>query len=663
MPARIYIVQICNVFGDSVYLPLAAGMLRAQARAQPDLRAHYQFEPLLHERFDLEETSERIVDPAVVGLSTYVWNWEYSIELARRIRALYPDVQIVVGGPQVPNDCSEVFADGVVDIAVHGEGEVTFTELLRALGRGEPLDGVSGISFRENGRTTRTAARERVKNLDELASPFLDGDFESLMDGPRRLIGLWETNRGCPFGCTFCYWGSAINQRVREFEMPRLERELDWFVDHEIDYVLCADANFGIRRRDADIARRVRDAKKTRGHPRKFRIFSTKNASKKVLEVVEILHEAGLDQGLSLTMQSLSADTLDAIGRKNIKLSTYIELGREARRRGLVSYSDLIVGLPGETYDSFVEGLDRLLEVGQHDNVHVYSCTLLVGSEMADPDYSERHGIVTARNPILERHMRADAIDTASVTEYEDVVIGTRTMPVSDWIETNLATVFFNLLHFQKLANWVAIYLRHAYGIRYRRFFEGTMRAAREPGKLPLLGEAAAFAHDYYLSLTKGRANRLVLEAYGDVIWPIEEAAFLLLSRDFDGVYAEIRRAALEIARQDGVTLDEAALDDLLAYQAAQTPRPDGPPSPVVRFNHDWPRWFRRALDGKTPEPPSHRALEFRVVNQHETDGSLESYARAVAWYARSAADIQYRFEANERRGASLPVLGSAGSA
>ena len=64
------------------------------------------------------------------------------------------------------------------------------------------------------------------------------GDFDDLLDGPRRLIGLWETNRGCPFGCSFCYWGSAVNQKVRDFGMARLERELQWFSEHAIDYVL-----------------------------------------------------------------------------------------------------------------------------------------------------------------------------------------------------------------------------------------------------------------------------------------------------------------------------------------------------------------------------------------------------------------------------------------
>jgi radical SAM superfamily enzyme YgiQ (UPF0313 family) len=648
MAPRVYIVQVCNVFGDAVYLPLAAGMLRAQARAV--LGDAFQLEPIIHERFDLAETGARIVDPSVLALSTYVWSWEYSLELARRVRALHPEVTIVIGGPQVPDDCSALVAEGLIDVAVHGEGEVTFVELLRALRDGSSLGEVAGISWRGG----KTSPRARVEDLDTLASPFLGGDFESLLAGKRRLIGLWETNRGCPFGCTFCYWGSAVNTRVREFAIERLERELDWFVDHRIDYVLCADANFGIRKRDIEIARKVRDAKARTGHPRKFRVFSTKNATERVLEVVEVLREGELDQGLSLTMQTLSPTALEAIGRKNIKLSTYVELGREARKRGLVSYSDLIVGLPGETYDSFVEGLDQLLEVGQHDNVHVYFCTLLVGSQMADPEYRRAHGVITARNRILERHMRADAIDDAGVHEYEDVVIGTATMPVDAWIETNLATAWFNLLHFMKLANFVAIYLRHAHGVRYRRTYEMVKERARGP----VLSSVTAFVTDYYRSISEGCARRLVLEDFGDVVWPMEEAAFLHVSRDFDGAYAELQEIVRELVEAEKLSIDEALLADLFAFQMAQMPRHDGPPRETIQLAYDWPAWFDAVLAGESPKLERRRAV-YRVINHHPV-GTRADYARSVAWYARSAANIPYKLVREDRRArVALPLVES----
>lgn len=641
---QVYLVQICNVFADSIYLPLAAGMLRAHAAADAELASRFRFAPIIHERFDLAETRERIPDPAIVGLSTYVWNWEYSLALARRLKQLFPGVLIVIGGPQVPEDAASLIADGVVDVAVHGEGEITFAELLRAFARGAPLAEVAGVTARTEAGVERAAPRDRIQNLDTLPSPFLCGDFDDLLGGPRRLIGLWETNRGCPFGCTFCYWGSAVNTRVREFGMERLTRELDWFERHHIDYVLCADANFGIKKRDIDIARKVATAKRRSGFPRKFRTFSTKNASGRVLDVVEVLRSEGLDMGMSLTMQTLSEDALSAIGRKNIKMSTYVELRREAGKRGMPTYCDLIVGLPGETYDSFLDGLDRLMSLGQHDNVHVYTCTQLVGSEMADPDYRAKHGLVTARSPIIERHMRADAISDASIPEYEDVVIATRTMPLESWIETNLATVIVNVLHYQKLAHWLAIYLHHEHGVRYRRWYEHVKRAATDDSRLCRLAAAARFTAEYYQSIAEGRTKRLVFPEFGSVIWPIEEAVFLLLSKDFDGVYRELGLLFEEFCRTEGIALREDVAGDLLAYQMAQVPRPEGPRAGEVTFVHNWPAFFAAALAGKQPTL-ERSTTRVRVVDQHQTAGDPAAYALKVAWYARSSTDIPYHLE------------------
>ena len=97
---------------------------------------------------------------------------------------------------------------------------------------------------------------DRVRDLDEIPSPFLEGAFDSIMaaNPSESWIGLWETNRGCPFRCTFCDWGSATAAKVTKFGEERLYREVDWFADKKIEYIFCCDANFGILKRDVDIA-------------------------------------------------------------------------------------------------------------------------------------------------------------------------------------------------------------------------------------------------------------------------------------------------------------------------------------------------------------------------------------------------------------------------
>jgi radical SAM superfamily enzyme YgiQ (UPF0313 family) len=643
---RVYLVQVCNAFGDAVYVPLAAGMLKAYAEERPRLAEHFAFETIIHRRFDLAETASRIESPAVVGLSTYVWNWEFSLALARELRRLHPAVVIAIGGPQVPDDAHALVESHVVDIVVHGEGEITFADVLDALLDGTPLHAVAGVTARDSsGRAVRGPARARVVELDDLPSPFLRGDFDALLEGSQRLIGLWETNRGCPFSCTFCYWGSAINTKVRSFGWERLERELAWFSDKRVDYVLSADANFGIKKRDVDIARLVAETKRRTGFPRKFRVFSTKNASDRVLEIIDVLHGEGLDQGMSLTMQTLSPRAQEAIKRDNIRLSTYVQLARKAQERGIVTYSDLIVGLPGESYDSFMDGLDELMRLGQHDNVHVYHCTVLVGSEIGDATYQARHGIRTVRTPILERHMNADAIDTASIQEIEEVVVATSTMPLTDWIETNVATSIVNVLHYQKVAHYPAIYLHSSRGASYRRLHALAKRLPEsEPERFPTLARAWNVSRNYYTNLSVGRPPRLVFREFGTTVWPIEEAMYLELSKDFDGAYRELADLFSAVVKDQGLAVEDEALSDVLAFQEAQTPRPAGPRRPTVQLAYDWRAYFDALLRGREATLDPHHAT-YRIVDHHRTAGDLERYAREVVWYARSATNLSYRLE------------------
>jgi radical SAM superfamily enzyme YgiQ (UPF0313 family) len=656
----VYLVQVCNAFGDAAYVPLAAGMLKAYAAEHAGLGEHWSFAPIIHRRFDLAETAARLPNPTVVGLSTYVWNWEFSMALARELRRLYPSVVIVVGGPQAPSDASALVESGLVDAVVHGEGEVAFAEVLLAIQRGEAVHAVPGVTARDTGgRAVRGPSRSRVTDLDVLPSPFLRGDFDPLLSDGQRLIGLWETNRGCPFSCTFCYWGSAINQKVRLFGMDRLVRELAWFSEKRIDYVLSADANFGIVKRDIDIARLVAETKRRTGFPRKFRVFSTKNASARVVELIGILHGDGLDQGMSLTMQTLSPRAQQAIKRENIRLSSYVELAKKAQDQGLATYSDLIVGLPGESYDSFMDGLDELMRLGQHENVHVYHCTVLVGSEMGDPEYQARHGIRTVRTPILERHMDADAIDSASIQEFEEVVVATTTMPHADWIETNVATAIVNVLHYQKVAHYAAIFLHASAGASYRRLYDLAKRLPEaDPRRFPVLSAAWQFARDYFTRLAAGSAPRLVFREHGAIVWPIEEAMFLLLSKDFDQTYRELAELFDAVAREMRLVVDREELAELLAFQQAQTPRPEGPRRAIVRLLRDWPAYFDGVLAGREA-CLEHRATTLRVVDHHRTGGDLPRFAREVVWYARSASNLLYKVQRVAGDAANLEAAAS----
>ena len=83
----------------------------------------------------------------------------------------------------------------------------------------------------EQGKYIQNQWAERIKDLDEIPSPYLDNIFKPLMDAnpDEEWLVMWETNRGCPFSCTFCDWGSAIASKVNDFDIERLKKEINWF--------------------------------------------------------------------------------------------------------------------------------------------------------------------------------------------------------------------------------------------------------------------------------------------------------------------------------------------------------------------------------------------------------------------------------------------------
>src|SRR5690606_16688595 len=162
------------------------------------------------------------------------------------------------------------FADNPhVDITVRGEGEATFADLLMALrgsvGDGPPdlsvLGDVPGLCFRLGDRVVRTADRDRIADLDTIPSPVLTGLFDGFIPAESNGAVVLETIRGCPYGCTFCDWGSATLSRIRKFDLDRVFAELEWCAEHHMLTVGIADANFGIFERDVQIAEKIAELK------------------------------------------------------------------------------------------------------------------------------------------------------------------------------------------------------------------------------------------------------------------------------------------------------------------------------------------------------------------------------------------------------------------
>ena len=251
-------------------------------------------------------------------------------------------------------------------------------------------------------------SEETIRDIDEIPSPYLSGVFDELIkqNPEEKWQGRIETNRGCPFTCAFCYWGKKSERKLKQFDLARIYGEIDWLSKNKIEFVFCCDANFGILKRDLDIVRKVSDNKKNFGYPKVFSVQNTKNSKERIFDLQKILNDAGFQKRSQSALQSLNKETLKYIERSNIDNKTYTELQKLLTKSNIPTFTDLIIGLPGETYESFTKGVSEIIANGQHNSIQFINLTVLENTLMAEPAFQQMHGMqMVKRNFHLIIHL------------------------------------------------------------------------------------------------------------------------------------------------------------------------------------------------------------------------------------------------------------------
>ena len=395
-------VPIVTIAYDPLVLPLPAGLIYSAVRAlaDSDVLEFFDTEPrFARQSTDLSPIADR---PVVYLFSDYVWNTGEIHDQAAEIKRTNPSAITIFGGPNVPKydqDTKDYLATHpYIDVAVIGEGEITAVEVLTSIARSSTKDRliadnlgeVAGVSYIDrDGNYVRTAARERMKNPSIVPSPYLEGIFESIL--PSLAGPIIETNRGCPYKCSFCDWGSATNSRIHSYDEDRVHAELRWIGENSLRGLFIADANFGIRKRDAAFAKTIAETKKRYGFPYSFSTNYAKNTVKYLREIIETLTDADILSSGTVSLQTMDAKTLETVDRENIKTEKYDALAMEFREAGLPVTVHLMIGLPGQTVDSMVNDLQECMD---RDLIaYIYETELLTNSPMNSPEYRERHGV------------------------------------------------------------------------------------------------------------------------------------------------------------------------------------------------------------------------------------------------------------------------------
>ena len=642
-PLQVALVQINNSFSGHNYLPYAAGLLEAFVRKHASHPQRYDFRLPLYSRVPIQQAVEHLRGADVVGFSAYVWNIRLSLEIARRLKEERPDTLIVFGGPQVPDRAEEFLrAHPFVDVVCQGEGEQVFLAILENF-PARTWDGIASVSYlRADGTFVSHPRAARLKDITVIPSPYLSGTFEPLMDAhpKEKWLILWETNRGCPFQCTFCDWGSAVAAKVTQFEMDRLLREVDWFSSKSIEFIFCCDANYGMLARDYDIAKYVAETKQRVGYPKALSVQNTKNSTERAYKVQKLLSDAGLNKGVALSLQSVDPGTLTAVKRQNISTEFFRELQRRFTRDRIETYSDLILGLPEETYESFVDGVSAVIESGQHNRIQFNNLSILPNAEMGDVEYQKKFGMEVVETKIINVHGSL-AESKEEVSEVQQLVVATASMKRADWVRTRTFCWMAALLHFGKVLQLPLIVAHETSRISYRRLIEAFLGDRAD--RFPVIAKIKEFFVEKARDIQSGGSEYCHSARWLDIFWPADE--FILIQLCVDGelpaFYREAQELVAQLLDEAGVTLPPGLLHDAFELNRKLIKLPFQERDVEVETAYNVWEFYQSALVGGSATlervPSVNRINRAKAVYE-----SWEDWCREVIWYGNKKGAYLY---------------------
>ena len=641
---RVYLNQF-NGATTTGTLPLAAGVLAATVNAEPTLCSAVDIE-ICVDRLQPEQVVSQYQQPDVLGFSCYGWNLCYSLEVARLAKHAFPEALTVCGGPSIPRRIERVreFLDETpfVDVLVFGEGEKTFRELLAARLDGRDLATVPGLGLRttcDPGSITVTEPRPRIDDFSNTPSPYLDGTFDHFLESHKTPIGmaLCETNRGCPFSCTFCDWGQATGSAVVEMPLERVLGEFQWITNRGIPYIYIVDANFGIRPRDIALVQNLAECKKQKGFPAFCYFHFTKNPREEHLENAQVLIEAGIGCHLALSMQDFDSGVLKATRRSNISPENSLELRRICAQTGIPTLNELMLGLPEQTYDSFCRTAIQAITPYPQDSYYLYLCRLIENAEMATKSHRDRFALDTRKCVVIGSVREGSAIH---VNERDEVIVATSTMPHTDWQRAYKFGQLLCVLHNMRLLRVVVLFLRHASDIDLKAWVEHLLAQMENAPERSVLFRLNAILDGYISSIRSN--NRLVvqLDVMDDHEWVIEEALYITAFREPARFFEEARVATRAFFDSAQDKPNVALIDELFAFQQHITPSFERQKPEEQCFSRDW-LTFVQSLENETGtelrqesnvlryEPPLHvtgsaRWFDFMLAQLTATHSKLE---------------------------------------
>lgn len=452
-PLRIYLGDLTyeTIIVSTEAFPLNIGFIAAYCKKQfGDLVDITLFKYIK----DLEKAI-RDFPPDILGLSNYCWNHRIGLEMFRILSKCNPAGLRVMGGPNFPLDLVSqdqfLKEHPEIDIYVPIEGETGFANVIEIALNAKTKEEIKSlvmsqtipacVSRKQDGKLDY-GNFNRIRELDEIPSPYLTGIMDKFFDG--KLTPMLQTNRGCPFSCTFCVDGTDMVKQVNQFSLERVNAEINYISTHvpeNIHSIHISDLNFGMIPRDIEICKTMAHTKSKYGYPLNVLASTGKNSKERIISAVKMLDGA---MRFTMSVQSMDQQVLQNIRRDNISVDHMLALGPAIKEAKLETTSEVILGLPGETRESHLKTLRDLVHA-RLDTIGIYTCMILPGSELYTPKERKKWGFQT-KFRILPRDFIE--INGKKIVEIEEVVVSSNTLSFDEYIELRLIAFSINMTSF-----------------------------------------------------------------------------------------------------------------------------------------------------------------------------------------------------------------------
>ena len=632
MNRNIYVVQFGT--GTTInLLPLAAGQLAARLKQEKEFLAKHNLnlcEIVFRRPEDPKEVVSKMVNAFIVGFSCFLWNMNISLQTAKEVRKRFPDALIVAGGPSIPKDpeLTEGFfkQHPEIDIICIGEGEEVFASICQHYSRREAFSDIPGIIYRNRitEKFYRTAPEEIV-SMDRLPSPYLDGTFDGFYQEYHNEFSgiIWETNRGCPYECAFCTWGNLPSRKIREKPIEQVKGEIEWIGKNKIKYIAMSDSNFGIRERDIELAEMLAECKRKHGVPSFISVSWAKNSPHKILKIADIFKKSGIGFRVTLSLQSLKEDVIRAINRINIKKSSFDIIKANYRSQRLYSYTELILGLPMETHDSLISGIEDSLSESVFEQLYIYPLFLFPNTKIASLESRKKYGL---EGKIIENRYTKSK-KSIQVKEFVEIVVGTSTMPKDKWIDSFVICYYTLALHDDRLAFFILHYLKKAFSIKITDIIIYARKTAFKK-EFQILKKSFLRLENTAKGVQElGNSHLIEPEHFHGIPYDPPEGIFLELLMDKQLFYSEFLQVVNLYLEQKSIEFDCAVLKDLFLFQDAVIAHPNGKDNELLHLNYNWIEYFAFAFNRKGAEL-CEKKHKYKVVDPKPSYGDTLQYLK-----------------------------------